>query len=100
MAVLGMIIVARALEVGWHHRYEIAPILAPVRFAQLDTGDLCNGIPFVRRLKARRSAIGLRSSVAWRGVGKCKSIQETLIFARRRDRRVGRRSSHSLAGAR
>ena len=51
MAVLGMIIVTRAVEVGWHHGYEIAAILAPVRFAQLDTSDLCNGIPFVRRLE-------------------------------------------------
>ena len=51
MAVFGMIIVAGSIEIGGHHRYEIAAVLAAVGLTQLDASDFCNRIPFVRRLE-------------------------------------------------
>ena len=35
-----MIIVARAVEIGRHHRDEIGAVLQPVGLAQFDAGDL------------------------------------------------------------
>src|SRR5215813_14344582 len=51
MAVFRVIIVARPIQIGRHHRNEIAAVLAAVSLAKLDASDLCNGIPFVRGLK-------------------------------------------------
>src|SRR5262245_44622202 len=51
MAVFGMVIVSRPIEVRRHHRYEITSVLAPVCLAKLNASDLRNGIGFVRRLE-------------------------------------------------
>src|SRR5215469_6247307 len=51
MAVLGMVIVSRPIEVRRHHRYEITSVLAPVCLAKFYASDLRNGIGLVRRLE-------------------------------------------------
>jgi hypothetical protein len=51
VAVLGMVVVAGAIEVGRHHAAEVAAVLAVVAFAQLDAGDLGDGVGLVGRLQ-------------------------------------------------
>ena len=51
MAVIGMVIVAGAVQVCRHGRYEIHSVLAAIGLTQLDPGNLGDGIPFVRRLE-------------------------------------------------
>ena len=48
MRVLGVEVVARAIQVGGHHAAVITPMLAVVAFTQLDAGDLGNGVGLVR----------------------------------------------------
>ena len=51
MAVRGMEVVLRAVEVRGHHTAEIGAVLAVVGLAELDPGDLGHRIGFVRRLE-------------------------------------------------
>jgi hypothetical protein len=51
VTVIGVIIVAGAVEIGRHHRDEIGAVLLAVGLAQLDGGDLGDGVPFVGRLE-------------------------------------------------
>ena len=60
MAVLGMIIVARPVEIGRHHRDEVGAELPPVGLGKLDARDLRHGVPFVRRLERARQQKILR----------------------------------------
>src|SRR4029453_7686145 len=46
-----MKVVARAVKVGRHRRYEVAAVLATVGLTKLDTGDLGDRIGFVGRLQ-------------------------------------------------
>ena len=46
-----MIIVAGPVEIGRHHRDEIGAVLLAVGLAQLDGGDLGDGVPLVGRLE-------------------------------------------------
>src|SRR5262249_31086008 len=49
-----MKIVARAVKVGRHRRYEVAAMLAAVGLTKLDAGDLGNRIGFVGRFQGAR----------------------------------------------
>ena len=51
MAVLGVEVVARAVEVRRHHRAVIGAVLAVVAFAELDAGDLGHRVGLVRGLE-------------------------------------------------
>ncbi len=51
MARLEIVVVAGPVEVGWHRRNEIAPVLAAIGLAQLDAGDLGDRVPLVGRLE-------------------------------------------------
>ena len=51
VAVLGMEIVAWTIEIGRHDGNEVGAVLAAIRLAHLDAGDLGDGIPLVRRLE-------------------------------------------------
>src|SRR5262245_53177306 len=51
VAGLGMKIVAWAVKIGRHRRYEIAAMLATVGLTKLDPGDLGDRIGFVGRLQ-------------------------------------------------
>ena len=44
VAVLGIEAVARPIKIGRHGYDEVAAMLAPVRLAQFDTGDLGHGV--------------------------------------------------------
>ena len=44
-------VVAWPVQLGRHRRDEVAPVLAPIRLAQLDARDLGDGVPLVRRLQ-------------------------------------------------
>ena len=54
VAVLRMIIVARPVEIGRHHRDEVGAILQPIGFAQFDAGDLGDRVPLIGRLQRPR----------------------------------------------
>ena len=54
VAVLRVIVVPRAIQVGGHHAAVVGAVLAVVAFAKLDAGDLCNRIRFVGRLERAR----------------------------------------------
>jgi hypothetical protein len=49
--VLGMIVVARPVEVGWHYRDEICAVLLTKGLYQLDPGDLGHRVPLIGRLQ-------------------------------------------------
>jgi hypothetical protein len=49
--VLGMIVVARPVEVGWHYGDEIRAVLLTKGLYQLDTGDLGHRVPLIGRLQ-------------------------------------------------
>src|SRR6266511_1612884 len=49
-----MKIVAGAIKIGRHRRYEVAAVLATVALTKLDAGDLGNRIGFVGRLQRSR----------------------------------------------
>src|SRR5262245_31163426 len=55
-------IVARTIKVGGHSADEVATVLLPVRLAEFEASDFCDGIPFVGGLKrpAQQSALGDR----------------------------------------
>ena len=57
-----MIIVVAAVEIGRHHRDEVAAVLLAIGLAQLDGGDLGDGIPLVGRLQraAEQRVLGHR----------------------------------------
>ena len=44
-------IVIRPIKIRWHPGDEIFPILAGISLAELDAGNLCNGVGIVRRLQ-------------------------------------------------
>ena len=46
-----MVVVTGAVQVGWHDAMVIGAILAVVAFANLDAGDLGDGIRLVRWLQ-------------------------------------------------
>src|SRR5215471_20911172 len=48
---LGMIVVARSIEIGWHDGDEIRTVLLTKRLYQLDTGDLGHRVPLIGRLQ-------------------------------------------------
>ncbi len=54
VAVFGMIIVARPVQIGRHHIDEIARVLAAIGFHHLDPGDLGDRIGLVGRLQRSR----------------------------------------------
>ena len=51
MAVLGVEVISRPVEIGRHDGDKLGPILPVVRFTHLDAGDFGNGIRFVGRLQ-------------------------------------------------
>ena len=51
VAVLGVEVVAGPVKVGRHDRAVVGAMLAVVAFAELDAGDLGDGIGLVRRLQ-------------------------------------------------
>jgi hypothetical protein len=50
VAVGGVLVVARPVEVGGHQADRIKAVLAPQRLTQLDAGDLGDRIPLIRGL--------------------------------------------------
>src|SRR3546814_4844978 len=51
VTVVGMKVVVRTIKIRGHHAAIVAPILAIVAFAQLDPGDLGDGIRLIRGLE-------------------------------------------------
>ncbi len=51
VAVLGVVVVVGAVQVGGHHRDEMAAVLRPVSIAEFDPGDFGNGVGFVGGLQ-------------------------------------------------
>ena len=51
VAVFRMVIVVGAVEIGRHHRNKVAAVLLAVGFAELDGGDLGEGVALVGRLE-------------------------------------------------
>ena len=64
VAVFGVEIVARPIQVGWHHRAVINPVLTIVAFTKFDTCNLGYGIGFVGGLQYYRLARHPRAWVA------------------------------------
>src|SRR5262249_38075062 len=54
-----MKIVAGAVKIARHRRYEVAAMVATVGLTKLDAGDLCDCIGFVGRLQRSRQQRGL-----------------------------------------
>ena len=52
MAIDLMMIISPPIGIGRHQTYCIETVLLTKDFAQLDTGDLGNGIPLIRGLKS------------------------------------------------
>src|SRR3546814_7046654 len=51
VTVVGMKVVVRTIKIRGHHAAIVAPILAIVAYAQLDPGDLGDGIRLIRGLE-------------------------------------------------
>jgi hypothetical protein len=68
VAVLGVIIVARPVEIGRHHRDEVDAVLAPIGLAQLDAGDLGDRVPLIGRLERSGEHLLLAHGL-WRKLG-------------------------------
>lgn len=51
MAVLRVVVVTRAIQIGRHNTAVVAPVLAVVALAELDTCNLGDGIGLVGRLQ-------------------------------------------------
>jgi hypothetical protein len=54
MAVVQIEIVARPIEIGRHHAAEVGSVRTVVGLAQLDPGDLGDGVRLVGRLQQTR----------------------------------------------
>src|SRR5215204_606416 len=53
-------VVIRSIQVGRCQCVEIRPVLTKVTIAQLETGDLCDGVGFIRRLEVTGQQLFLR----------------------------------------
>jgi len=51
MRILRVVVVVWPVQVRGHRADEIGPILAPIGLAELDAGDLGDGVPLIRRLE-------------------------------------------------
>ena len=47
VTVFSVIIIARSKYVGWHHGYEIGPVLTAIRLTQLNARDLRDRVPLI-----------------------------------------------------
>src|SRR5690606_41237620 len=68
MRMFRVVVVAVAVQVGGHHRYEIAAVLVMVSFTQLDARNLGDGVGLIRGLQQPGEQIllldGLRGEFA------------------------------------
>src|ERR1700730_7767217 len=47
MTILGMVVIARPIQIGGQDGDEITVVLAAIGLAQFNTGNLCNSIPLI-----------------------------------------------------